>query len=72
MTTDGRPAWTMVGTRHAQEVVRFLNVVSRVPVYWAIPAYLLVPYVVHPAKIFPSHQKLLYLGKKNFRNESSN
>ena len=26
-----------------------------------VSAYLFVPYVVHPAKIFPSHQKLLYL-----------
>lgn len=44
ITTAGRPACTSVGTRQAQELSRCK----------------LDPYVVQPARIFPSHQKLLY------------
>ena len=62
MTTEGRPACTIVGILHAHEVVIFLVLLDGRLFEILRGTYLLDPYVVHPAKMFPSHQKLLYLG----------
>ena len=61
MTMEGRPACTRVGIRQAQEDVRFLVILAVCFGTLDVDHYLLDPYVVHPARIFPSHQKLLYL-----------
>src|ERR1700759_255919 len=63
MTIEGRPACTMVGILQAQEVSMFLYRVRNSANLGRRYAYFWQTYVVQPARILPSHQKLLYLSQ---------
>jgi hypothetical protein len=46
MTMEGNPHWTIVGVLQAQDELGKCK---------------FVPYVVQPARMLPTHQKLLYM-----------